>query len=404
MNTDAPLAETPAASRTAGLPGAIGSGRVNKAAFGGVLLRGLSLLLVLSFVGSVLGAQAPADNWTQFRGNARLTGIAASALAAAPTLRWTFEAGEAIDSSPAIADGTVYAATSNGDLVAIELASGKLRWKYTTGGQIGESSPAVSGGLVFFGDLDGTVHAVNAADGTRVWTFKTGGEVKSSPTLAGDLLLIGSYDTHLYALESRTGKLRWKVQTEGPVHATPAVHGDVVYITGCDERLRGLRLATGAPLFTIATGAYTGASPLVNGNWAYFGTFNYEVLGVDLRAKKIAWRYRNPNREFPFYSSAVLADGRVIVGGRDKSVHGIDAATGKGVWMFVTKARVDSSPAVAGGRVYIGSSDGRLYGLDAKTGDKQWEFDAGAGITSSPAIAAGRMVVGTQDGRVYCFG
>src|SRR5262249_2719727 len=157
------------------------------------------------------------------------------------------------------------------------------------------------------------------ADGSRRWTFKTGGEVKSSPTLAGDLLLIGSYDTNLYALERGTGKVRWKVKTDGPVHATPAVHGDVVYITGCDERLRGLRLSTGAALFTIPTGAYTGASPLVSGDWAYFGTFNYEVLGVDLKSKKIAWRYRNPDREFPFYSSAVLVDGLVIVGGRDKS-------------------------------------------------------------------------------------
>jgi outer membrane protein assembly factor BamB len=188
------------------------------------------------------------------------------------------------------------------------------------------------------------------------------------------------------------------------VHATPAVHGDVVYITGCDEKLRGVKLATGAVLFTIPTGAYTGASALVSGNWAYFGTFNYEVLGVDLRSKKIAWRYRNPDREFPFYSSAVLTDGRVILGGRDKSVHAIDAASGKGAWTFATKARVDSSPAVAGSRVYIGSSDGRLYGLDVKTGAKQWEFEAGAAITSSPAIAGGRIVVGAQDGRLYCFG
>ena len=53
------------------------------------------------------------------------------------------------------------------------------------------------------------------------------------------------------------------------------------------------------------------------------------MLGVDLRTRKIAWRYRNPNREFPFYSSAALLDGRVFVGGRDKSVHAINAATGK---------------------------------------------------------------------------
>ena len=95
---------------------------------------------------------------------------------------------------------------------------------------------------------------------------------------------------------------------------------------------------------------------------------------------------------------------RVIVGGRDKAVHAIDAATGKAAWTFATRARVDSSPAVAGGRVFVGSSDGKLYVLDAATGQKRWEFDAGDAITASPAIAAGRVVIGAQDGRIYCFG
>ena len=57
---------------------------------------------------------------------------------------------------------------------------------------------------------------------------------------------------------------------------------------------------------------------------------------VDLRAQKIAWRYRDPDREFPYYSSAgARATARVIVGGRDKAVHAIDAATGKAAWKFV---------------------------------------------------------------------
>jgi outer membrane protein assembly factor BamB len=85
-------------------------------------------------------------------------------------------------------------------------------------------------------------------------------------------------------------------------------------------------------------------------------------------------------------------------------VHAIDAKSGKAVWTFATRARVDSSPVAAGGRIYVGSSDGRLYVLDAATGQKHWEFDAGAGITSSPAIAAGRVVIAAQDGRIYCFG
>ena len=353
---------------------------------------------------ALVSAENTASDWVQFRGNARLTGVAAAALPSALSLRWTYEAGDAIESSPAIADGVVFVGSATGDLLAIDLASGKLRWKYATGSTIGESSPAVGRGAVFIGDLGGTMHAVSVRDGSRLWTFKTGSEVKSSPTLADEVVLFGSYDTHLYALDARTGKLRWKLQTNGPVHATPAVVAGVVYITGCDENFRAVRLSDGKTLFRIPTGAYTGASPVIDGAKAYFGTFDYEVLGIDLRRRKILWEYRNPDRQFPFYSSAAVFNGRVILGGRDKIVYAIDTATGKAVWQFATRARVDSSPVVAGGRVYVGSSDGKLYGLDAATGEKRWEFEAGEAITASPAIAAGRLVIGAQDGRVYCFG
>src|SRR5438034_286351 len=365
----------------------------------------VSVSSVVALLVAVCSAQAPsASDWTQFRGNARLTGVAAGALPSTLSLRWTYEAGDAIESSPAIADGLVFVGSAGGDLLAIDLASGKLRWKYATGSTIGESSPAVAKGVVFIGDLGGTLHAVQVRDGSRLWSFKTGGEVKSSPTIANDVVLIGSYDMHLYALDALTGKLRWKLPTNGPVHATPAVVAGVVYITGCDENFRGVRLSDGRALFRIPTGAYTGASPVLDGGKAYFGTFNYEVLAVDLHARKIVWEYRNPEHQFPFYSSAVVLDGRVIVGGRDKVVHAIDAATGKGLWQFATRARVDSSPVVSGGRVYVGSSDGKLYALYAATGVKNWEFDAGEAITASPAIAAGRLVIGAADGRIYCFG
>lgn len=91
------------------------------------------------------------------------------------------------------------------------------------------------------------------------------------------------------------------------------------------------------------------------------------------------------------------------MGGRDKMVHGLDAA-GKGVWTFTTQARVESSPAIAGGRVFVGSNDGRFYVLNLSTGAKLWEFTAGAPLSASPAIARGRIVIGAQDGRLYCFG
>ena len=92
------------------------------------------------------------------------------------------------------------------------------------------------------------------------------------------------------------------------------------------------------------------------------------------------------------------------MGGRDKLIHCLNARTGKAIWTFATKARVDSSPAIADGRVYTGSNDGHFYVLDLATGKKLWDFEAGAPLSASPAIAAGRIAIGSQDGRVYCFG
>jgi len=65
--------------------------------------------------------------------------------------------------------------------------------------------------------------------------------------------------------------------------------------------------------------------PLLDGNRAYVGTFNAEVLALDLTRRAVVWRYSQPDAEFPYYSSAALAGGRVVLGGRDKMVHAIGA-------------------------------------------------------------------------------
>jgi outer membrane protein assembly factor BamB len=213
-----------------------------------------------------------------------------------------------------------------------------------------------------------------------------------------------SYDTHLYAVEAASGELRWKVQTQGQVHGTVAVGDGLVYVAGCDGIFRALRLADGAEQYQIPVGSYTGASAVLDGDRAYVGTYDAEVLALDLTERRIVWRYAHPDRSFPFYSSGALADGLLVLGGRDKFVHAIDVATGEARWTYETRARVDSSPAVAAGRVYVGGTDDRFYVLDLATGEELWEFNAGAGFTASPAIASGRVVIGATDGVVYCFG
>jgi eukaryotic-like serine/threonine-protein kinase len=345
-----------------------------------------------------------ADDWPQFRGNYNNTGVSPSQPPADLKLLWTYDAGDLIESSAAIAAGAVYVGTGKSALIAVDLQSGKLKWSYKTPEAIGESSPAVGAGMVFVGDLSGVFHAVDAATGKGIWSYKTDGEIKSSPVIVGDRVLIGSYDGALYCFNARDGKTMWKFKTENYVHCTPSVADGVAYIAGCDEIFRGIRVSDGREVLRMPGIGNTASSPALAGNSAYFGNFSNEVLSLNLRTRRRAWVYMHRQRQFPFYSSPAFAQGRIVLGGRDKMVHCINAITGKAVWTFTTRARVESSPAVAGGRVYVGSNDGRFYVLDLAKGTKLWEFNAGGAVSASPAIASGRIVIGDQNGKLYCFG
>ncbi len=288
----------------------------------------MRLLTVVLFTAACLAQQK--DDWPQFRGNNLLTGVSTSTVPKTLKLLWTYDAGEPVESSAAIADGVVYIGSGAGYLSAVDLATGKLRWKYKVSQDgVGESSAAVRNGAVYIGDLAGVFHAVDARTGKALWTYKTGAEIKSSPVVVDDRVLIGSYDGTLYCLAVKNGAVLWKVTTENYVHGTPAVADGIAYISGCDEVFRGIRISDGKELFEFPSGAYTGASPAVAGSFAYFGTFSNEVVAANLKLKKTTWRYENPDRHFPFYSSAAVIDGKVVLGGRDKLVYCFNAATGK---------------------------------------------------------------------------
>ena len=375
--------------------------------------RSLLTLLILS-----LGAESAAQNgadWPQFRRDPALTGISASPLGDDLELKWSAPLGFSVESSPAIAGGFVYATSLPGVLVKLDLEDGAEAWRYRPGAteaeagefeedRFGESSPAVAGDTVYVGDLLGVLHAVDTDSGKPRWRFPTGAEIKSSPVVAGDLVLIGSYDEHFYGVDRTTGKARWSLLTEGPVHATPGRAGGLAWVTGCDAVLRGVRITDGTEMLRFDSGAYTAASPAIAEGTLYYGTFNNEVLAVDVDAGQLSWRYEHPERHFPFYASAAITDDLVIVAGRDKLVHALDRQTGEARWTFRARARFDASPAVAGDRVYAGNADGRLYVLDLATGEKLSEFHAGAAIMGSPAVANGRIVFGTQDGTLFALG
>jgi outer membrane protein assembly factor BamB len=109
-----------------------------------------------------------------------------------------------VPSSPAVANGILYAGSQDNNVYALNARTGTILWNYTTGGPVG-SSPAVANGVVYVGSDDGNLYALNAATGALLWNFPTGSSIVSSPTISNGTLYVGSDDGNLYAFNLAGG-------------------------------------------------------------------------------------------------------------------------------------------------------------------------------------------------------
>lgn len=353
-------------------------------------------------------------SWTSFRNGNQQLGVATSPLPDKLELLWTHKAGEMVSSTAAIVGNHVYCASLKGETFCLDRDTGKRIWTYRSKDTTDpkafipgfKSSPTVTADALYLGDEEGVFHAIDRATGKKKWTFQTNGEIVSSASIFEDKLLFGSYDNSLYCLNISDGTKVWQFETEGMVNCSPAISGTSTFVTGCDEHLRIIDILTGKQTTDIPLSTYLIASPAVSGNILYVGTFASEVLAVDWKAGTNLWAYKDPEREFPYHSSAAVSDRYVVVGGQDKRVHCMNRQTGVKEWVFPTKAKVNSSPVIVGDRVFVGSTDGNLYGLSLLDGKEVFRHTDGRPFTASPAIGEGVLVIGSEssDGNIYCFG
>jgi outer membrane protein assembly factor BamB len=303
------------------------------------------------------------SNWPIYRGNPALEGVAPGSLAKEFELAWRFPTGDAILSSPVVADGIVYIGSSDQSIYAVDVAKGTKQWSFRTEDAV-EAPPLVLEGRVYVGSIDGFFYALDAKSGKLVWKFETDAKIVGGANHArlsdGSLrILVGSHDAKLYCFDVG-GRKQWEYETGNFINGAPAVLGDRIVFGGCDAVLHVVSVATGKKVgkqIELGAECYVANSVALEDNKAYFGHYGNEFVCVDLGKDEIPWSYAGNKA---FFSSPALARGRVVFGGRDRKVHCVRQEDGKPLWTFPTRRKVDGSPVVCGDKVVCGSGDGRL--------------------------------------------
>ena len=177
---------------------------------------------------------------------------------------------------PTIAGDTVLVACSSirydvgqigdakGQIVALDLATGKVKWTKDVAG--GVLAPTVVSGDVFvYGATDGKIYCRAVADAGRRWVFEAKNPIFGAPAVAGDLAYAVDLKGVLYAINLADGTLKWSldvpndpaVQAPGIVFASPAVFGGHIYVV--TNNLNGEH--EGKPAAVVCVGEESEATP-----------------------------------------------------------------------------------------------------------------------------------------------
>jgi outer membrane protein assembly factor BamB len=283
------------------------------------------------------------------------------------------------------ADGTtLYAVNGLSTLVALDVTSGKQKWRKDLGVPA-RSAPMIADGRVFVTTIDDRLFAFAAADGSQLWTHQAAEPATSmlgqpAPAYWHGLVVVGFGSGELACLRADSGGIVWTDSlgsSQGQAMAT-----DLLSIRGLPVIVNGLVYAISMGGLLICNDVPTGRrvwerqiagedTPYIAGDWMFIISAEQQMGAVNINDGRISWITQLPRWEDPtkrkdtltWYGPLLVSD-RLIVTGISKDALSISPYTGDILGHIeLTEEAAPTVPVVAGGTILIVTNDGRLTAL-----------------------------------------
>jgi eukaryotic-like serine/threonine-protein kinase len=398
---------------------------------------------------------SPAYNWSTFHQAPSRQGYARNSplsTANAPTLgvAWATDLYAAATDSPVVAydaslgETLAYIGTEHGDVLAVNVATGRIVWGTWLGSPI-RATPVVFSGSVWVGTYDSPrIYKLNASTGVVSCSVASPDEIEGTPVAATPpggtgTVYFGTNDVRtangpILAVAASNCAIKWSFTgyTSPAGSWVPISYGVdaanvplIVFGTSDpDSTVYAVNAVTGAEVWHFATNPPPGdydvgagaviSPPGANGfadGVVYVENKYGTMFALDLTTGTQIWSF-NYNQALGIsgggVSMAALAGKNLVLG-----IHGglvdINALTGTLLWHDHNPANiaVDSSPAIAGATgsqiVAVGDLAGGFDIDSLATGAQLYHYQTGNYITASPAVTDGNILVASADGFLYDF-
>ena len=309
-------------------------------------------------------------------------------------------------------DPTYPCCTFRGSVVALDAATGEIRWKTHTIPEVPTQQSVNSAGTPMYGPSGAVIWNSPAIDAARGQLYVGTGENMSSPGT--------STSDAIFAMDLASGAVRWFWQ---------ATQNDV-WNTACDTDSPASCPPENGPDFDF--GAAVILAPGNDGrDRVLAGQKSGMVHALDPDTGAVLWQSRvgRGGIQGGVHFGMAAAAGRVFVpvtdmnDGREYAhppkpgVHALDISTGEPLWYAgwpdacagraYCHPGVSQAITVAGGQVYAGGMDGLVRGYDVDSGELVFELDTtqpfpvlGGGTSQGGSLGGGAGPI-AAGGRLY---
>ncbi len=245
---------------------------------------------------------------------------------------WTFPTGEedpkidleAIYGTPLVIGDSVYLAGYSGDVYALGLEDGSVRWQFEADDPI-IAGLAASETAVYAASDGGRLHVLDPQTGQQVDAFDAGDSIWAAPLLADGVLYVASVDGKLHALDAETLDSVWDAPFEADqgLISDPVLAGDTILVGGFDHTLHAVDAATGEERWSFEADNWFWARPLVADGTVYAPNLDDRLYALSLETGEQRWSFEAEEPE-PLRSAPVLASGVLVIVDRGGNVYGLD--------------------------------------------------------------------------------
>jgi outer membrane protein assembly factor BamB len=149
-----------------------------------------------------------------------------------------------VDSTPLVVGRVLYAASFQGNIVAIDMRTGRTLWSRDVSTYTGMDADRQN---IYLTDESGNVLAVDQRTGTSLWRQdKLRARLLNAPTLVAEYVAVGDLAGYVHWLLKDTGQFAARMRvTDGAIRSRGVAVGSTLFVQSQEGQLAAVQIRTG---------------------------------------------------------------------------------------------------------------------------------------------------------------